>query len=316
MERIVLNACGIKSKGGITVLKNLINKNDNVKFFLLYDNKELDIHVNDIEKLFIRYPRFTHPLLNILINKETLTKINSFNKIIHLGNFGFRTNNYSYTFIQNILPLVNPYSSFRNFILRLLYLFSFKISDEIIVQKQHVSDLIPESITKKIIGNTLNKSIAQSKNEGFVVIFEDVKNKNPDFLINLILELTKQNHKVDVICSTIKSSKLLNSVGNNQNINYFENIKNEEVLSIFKKNRCYIHTSKYETVGLPIYEALESGLKVVVPDESYISLENHNIFKFIPGNLNSAVDACLKATTQPLTEELEVPVYYENWNLI
>ena len=316
MEKIVLNACGIKSKGGITVLKNLLNKTDNVKFFLLYDNQELDIHVNEVEKLFIKYPRFTHPLLNILINKEDLKKINSFDKIIHLGNFGFKTNNYSYTFIQNILPLVNPYSSFRNFILRLLYFFSFKISDEIIVQKQHVSDLIPKSLRKKIIGNTFIKSIVQSKNEGFVVIFEDVKNKNPDFLINLILELTNQNYKVDVICSTKKSPKLLNKIRDNQNVNFFENIQNEEVLNIFKKNRCYIHTSNYETVGLPIYEALESGLNVVVPDKSYISIENHNIFKFTIGNLNSAVEACLKANTVPLSDKIEVPVYSENWNLI
>ena len=316
MEKIVLNACGIKSKGGITVLKNLIDKNDNVDYFLLYDNHELEDYVSGIKKLFIKYPRFTHPFLNILINKDIIKKINSFDKIIHLGNFGFKTNNYSYTFIQNILPLVSPYSSFRNFILRSLYFFSFRISDEIIVQKQHVSDLIPTTLRKKIIGNTLIKSIEQSKNDGFVVIFDDVKNKNPDFLINLILELTKQNHKVDVICSTIKSPKLFNNIGNNQNVNYFENIQNEEVLSIFKKNRCYIHTSKFETVGLPIYEALESGLKVVVPDESYIPLENNNIFKFTLGNLNSAIEACLEATTMPLTEKLEVPVYFENWNLI
>ena len=69
-------------------------------------------------------------------------------------------------------------------------------------------------------------------------------------------------------------------------------------------------------MGLPIYEALESGLKVVVPDENYIPLENNNIFKFNLGNLNSAVEACLKATTAPLSDKIEVPVYSENWNLI
>ena len=152
MEKIVLNACGIKSKGGITVLKNILKEANNIDF-LIYDNHELEDYINGVEKLFIEYPRFTHPLLNILINKNYLKKINSFDKIIHLGNFGFKTSNYSYTFIQNILPLVKPYSSIRNFILRLLYFFSFKISDEIIVQKHHVSDLIPKSLRKKIIGN-------------------------------------------------------------------------------------------------------------------------------------------------------------------
>jgi len=316
MEKIVLNACGVKSKGGITILKNLINEVDNVDFFLLYDNHELENHLNGIKKLYINYPRFTHPILNILINKQNLEKINSYDKIIHLGNFGFKTKNYSYTFIQNILPLVSPYSSLRNFILKLLYLYSFRISDEIIVQQKHVSDLIPYSFKKKIIGNTLIKMVEQSKNEGFVVIFDDVKNKNPNFLIKLILELAKKNNTVDVICSTPKSQKLFNKIGTNSNVNYFENIKNEEVLSIFKNNRCYVHTSKYETVGLPIYEALESGLKVVVPDENYIPLENDNIFKYTLSNIDSAFEACIKANDVTSREKLEVPVYSENWDLI
>jgi len=316
VEKIVLNACGLKSKGGITVLKNLIKKAENVDFFLLYDNHDLENYIRGVEKLFIEYPRFTHPLLNILINKSKLKKINSFDKIIHLGNFGFKTKNYSYTLIQNILPLVNPYSSFRNFVLRILYYYSFRFSDEIIVQQQHVSDVIPYSLRKKIIGEVTFKSVEQSKNEGFVVIFDDIKNKNPHFLINLILKLAKENYKVDVICSNIKSEKLFNQIENNLNIKYFENVTTEEVLSIFKNNRCYIHTSKYETVGLPIYEALESGLKVIVPDESYITLENQNIFKYKLGDLNSSLEACLEANSLPLIEKLEVPVYSENWNLI
>ncbi len=49
MEKIVLNACGVKSKGGITILKNLINEVDNVDFFLLYDNHELENHLNGIK---------------------------------------------------------------------------------------------------------------------------------------------------------------------------------------------------------------------------------------------------------------------------
>jgi len=316
VEKIVLNACGLKSKGGITVLKNLIKKADNVDFFLLYDNHDLENYISGVEKLFIEFPRISHPLLNILINKSKLKKINSFDKIIHLGNFGFKTKNYSYTLIQNILPLVSPYSSFRNFMLRILYYYSFRLSDEIIVQQQHVSDVIPHSLRKNIIGEVTFKSVEQSKNEGFVVIFDDVKNKNPHFLINLILKLAEENYKVDVICSNIKSEKLFNQIENNLNIKYFENVTTEEVLSIFKNNRCYIHTSKYETVGLPIYEALESGLKVIVPDESYIALENQNIFKYTLGDLNSAVDACLEANSLPLIEKLEVPVYSENWNLI
>ncbi len=40
MKRIVINACGLKSKGGITVFKKLIENNTDVKFYIVYDNFE------------------------------------------------------------------------------------------------------------------------------------------------------------------------------------------------------------------------------------------------------------------------------------
>ena len=54
MEKIVLNACGIKSKGGITVLKNILKEANNIDF-LIYDNHELEDYINGVEKLFIEY---------------------------------------------------------------------------------------------------------------------------------------------------------------------------------------------------------------------------------------------------------------------
>ena len=41
MKRIVINACGLKSKGGITVFKKLVENNTEVKFYIIYDNSEL-----------------------------------------------------------------------------------------------------------------------------------------------------------------------------------------------------------------------------------------------------------------------------------
>ena len=93
MKRIVINACGLKSKGGITVFKKLIENNTDVKFYIVYDNFELKQLVGNNESIFIRTPRYLQPFLNYFIKRDDLKFINNFDEIIHLGNFGFKTQN-------------------------------------------------------------------------------------------------------------------------------------------------------------------------------------------------------------------------------
>ena len=64
MKRIVINACGLKSKGGITVFKKLIKNNTDVKFYIVYDNFELKQLVGNNESIFIKTPRYLQPFLN------------------------------------------------------------------------------------------------------------------------------------------------------------------------------------------------------------------------------------------------------------
>ena len=86
-------------------------------------------------------------------------------------------------------------------------------------------------------------------------------------------------------------------------------------MQVFKSHTTYIHTSEFETVGLPIYEALELGLKVVVPNLEYINLENENIFKYEFGNYSSAINAIDESIKNLEKVYCDVPIYYENWNL-
>ena len=151
MARVVLNICGVKSKGGLTVLNNFLKNNSNLDLFIIYDNPVLESLVTKYENEFIRVPRYFHPFLNFFINKNTKQKINNCENIIHFGNLAFKTKLKTFTFIQNILPLVAPTNSFRNLFLRIFYSYSFKISDEIIVQQEHVADLIPDQYITKII---------------------------------------------------------------------------------------------------------------------------------------------------------------------
>ena len=310
MKKIVINLCGVKSKGGITVINNYISQNKSNTLYVLYDNSDLDKYIKNFDSKFIDTKRIYHLFLNFFLDKQTLEKINSYDYIIHFGNFGFKTRIKSYTLIQNILPLVKPLSSLRNFALNLAYKYTFKITDEIIVQQKHVADTIPNQYKTKIIGSFEIKKIKQSENIGFVTIYEEIKNKNPKFQKELLREIaSKFDEKITVINLSTNNEIYEN------NFNVLEDLDRNELMQVFKSHSTYIHTSEFETVGLPIYEALEFGLKVVVPNLEYINLENENIFKYEFGNYSSAINAIDESIKNLEKVYCDVPIYYENWNL-
>ena len=278
--------------------------------YVLYDNSDLDKYIKNFDSKFIDTKRIYHLFLNFFLDKQTLEKINSYDYIIHFGNFGFKTTIKSYTLIQNILPLVKPLSSLRNFALNLAYKYTFKITDEIIVQQKHVADTIPNQYKTKIIGSFEIKKIKQSENIGFVTIYEEIKNKNPKFQKELLREIaSKFDEKITVINLSTNNEIYKN------NFNVLEDLDRNELMQVFKSHSTYIHTSEFETVGLPIYEALELGLKVVVPNLEYINLENENIFKYEFGNYSSAINAIDESIKNLEKVYCDVPIYYENWNL-
>ena len=310
MKKIVINLCGVKSKGGVTVINNYISQNKSNTLYVLYDNSNLDKYIKNFDSKFIDTKRIYHLFLNFFLDKQTLEKINSYDYIIHFGNFGFKTTIKSYTLIQNILPLVKPLSSLRNFALNLAYKYTFKITDEIIVQQKHVADTIPNQYKTKIIGSFEIKKIKQSENIGFVTIYEEIKNKNPKFQKELLREIaSKFDEKITVINLSTNNEIYEN------NFNVLEDLDRNELMQVFKSHSTYIHTSEFETVGLPIYEALELGLKVVVPNLEYINLENENIFKYEFGNYSSAINAIDESIKNLEKAYCDVPIYYENWNL-
>ena len=310
MTNVVINLCGVKSKGGVTVVNNYLSQNNTKNLYVLYDNLEFEHYIQNFDSKYIKIKRIYHPFLNLFLNKETKEKINTYDYVIHFGNFGFKTNIKSYTLIQNILPLVRPFSSLKNFVLNILYKYTFRISDEIIVQQEHVAKLIPKQYTTKIIGSIEIKNIKQSNNLGFVTIYEENKNKNPKFQKELLREISsKYDEKITVVNLSTN-----NEIYNN-NFFILQDLNRNELIEVFKQHSTYIHTSEFETVGLPIYEALESGLNVVIPNLDYVNLTNENIFKYEFGNYASAINACNESIKNLDKEYCNVPIYYENWNL-
>jgi len=52
MKKIVINLCGVKSKGGITVINNYISQNKSNTLYVLYDNSDLDKYIKKETTLF------------------------------------------------------------------------------------------------------------------------------------------------------------------------------------------------------------------------------------------------------------------------
>lgn len=315
MTNKVINLCGIKSNGGLKIAEEILKQQNYKDTFVIYDNKKLEKNLINFKNQYLNLPRFLHPFLINFVNRDTARIINNSNSVIHVGGIAFKSKSQTITFIQNILPLVKPLSSTRNLLLNILYKRSFKISKEILVQQKHVSNLINIKNKVRIIGNFELKEPNNNTGKGFIAILENVKNKNPKFLIELVNILTNENRfNFTLVLSGKIPQKLVRKLKQNSNLKIVKNDLENEFMNELINHKVYIHVSKFETVGLPIYEAMLSGLNVVIPKEDYFNFENENSFLYELNNINDALEKSINAISLENNSKIKVPVYFENWS--
>ena len=315
MTNKVINLCGIKSNGGVKIAEEILKQQNYKDTFVIYDNKKLEKNLINFKNQYLNLPRFLHPFLINFVNRDTARIINNSNSVIHVGGIAFKSKSKTITFIQNILPLVKPLSSTRNLLLNILYKRSFKISKEILVQQKHVSNLINIKNKVRIIGNFELKEPNNNTGKGFIAILENVKNKNPKFLIELVNILTNENrYNFTLVLSGKIPQKLVRKIKQNSNLKIVKNDLENEFMNELINHKVYIHVSKFETVGLPIYEAMLSGLNVVIPKEDYFNFENENSFLYETNNINDALEKSINAISVENNSKIKVPVYFENWS--
>lgn len=315
MTNKVINLCGIKSNGGLKIAEEILKQQNYKDTFVIYDNKKLEKNLINFKNQYLNLPRFLHPFLINFVNRDTARIINNSNSVIHVGGIAFKSKSQTITFIQNILPLVKPLSSTRNLLLNFLYKRSFKISKEILVQQKHVSNLINIKNKVRIIGNFELKEPNNNTGKGFIAILENVKNKNPKFLIELVNILTNENRfNFTLVLSGKIPQKLVRKLKQNSNLKIVKNDLENEFMNELINHKVYIHVSKFETVGLPIYEAMLSGLNVVIPKEDYFNFENENSFLYELNNINDALEKSINAISVENNSKIKVPVYFENWS--
>ena len=305
-KSIVLNMCGVKSLGGLEIAKNAIQAINESEFqLILLHNDNLSLTTYDPNQLIeikTNLHRFFHPFLNLFLGRPKMNLINNSEATIHIGNFGFNTKNKSFIMLQNILPLEKK--DLKNIMLRYFINKSFKQSDFIIYQLDHVAKSINNRFNKKLIRiGEINKSFKDLNTQvGIISILSKIENKNSAFIEEVL-------GQVSTTIPNIKITKFSSSNGTRDK-------GSKNFLQSLTGHNIYFHASFYETVGLPLYEASSNGLFVVGPNNNYMSyFDSNNSAKFTENNVTSAVNQILKVLEKK-QKNYDSLSYVENWNLV
>ena len=314
-KKLVLNACGVKSLGGVKLFVEAFELlvESGAEVIVLYSEEEFynELKNQSLENELITFikltdKRYLHPFLVLITNIKQRKLIESYDAVIHFGNFGFKTKNKSLVLLQNVLPFVQQ--NLKNVLLKYFINRSIKFSEYVIVQLKHMNEIIEKKYRDKIIeiGEIEEVIVNASNKSGKIVFFgSDVPNKNYDFMVKA-LQTISQNSTITVI-NPPKNIKEFNCV-------YTET--QDQTLSVISENEIYLHASEHETVGLPIYEAQNLGLKIIIPKRPYSDyFKYENVFFYEYKNIDSALQKIEEAKNLKLKHSKAL-LYNENWSKI
>ena len=314
-KKLVLNACGVKSLGGVKLFVEafeLLVEAD-TEITVLYSENEFysELKNQSLENQYVTFikltnKRFLHPFLKLITNRSQRKIIESSDAIVHFGNFGFKTKIKSFVLIQNILPFV--LKDLKNMILRIFISRSIKSSNYVIVQLRHVSELIGQEYENKIIEiGEIEEVTINAKNKSNNVVFfgSKVSNKNYNFMVSVLKSI-----------STSNNITVINPPKNITEFNCVYTETQDQTLSVMSENEIYFHASEHETVGLPLYEAQNLGLKLIIPDRPYAKyFMSDNVFVYKYNDIESALEKIELANNLKLKKSTAL-LYNENWSRI
>ena len=113
-----------------------------------------------------------------------------------------------------------------------------------------------------------------------------------------------------------KKVTVINPPRDMESFNIVNTETHDETLKVLSNNEIYFHASEHETVGLPLYEAQNLGLKVVAPISSYTQyFSPESVFLY---NINDPDDALKKLDDAKSSsiEKIETLNYSENWKIV
>ncbi|TCK67805.1 glycosyl transferase family 1 [Winogradskyella wandonensis] len=279
-KKIILEASNIYSGGGLVLLKLLLEeiqfKNVDAIIYLNYNHV-----INEIEKEGYK---------NLEIKKSTFksTIVRYFKKrsnVVFLCNLPpfFKNKRSSLVFYnelffkkKNLLTASGIKFQFYNLWFRL---FCNNV-DRVLVQSPHIEKLINKKTRCRNVINIpiykkFNKTISVDKKYDFCYVSSGAPHKNHAKLFHAISILNAQGHEPSVVLTIPKTEKKLieslhelNKKNNNKIVN-LGYIDNSEIEQVYSESSCLIFPSIAEAFGMPLIEAHDLGLRVLVSDLPY-----------------------------------------------
>lgn len=279
-SKIILEASNIYSGGGLVLLKLLLNELS-------------DLKVN--ADIYLGYNKVINEIKGENYNNLNIIKTNS--KQTLLRYFKKRKD---VVFLCNLPPLIKNKSSFLVFYNELFFkkknMFSksglkitlqslwFKLFnknvDQVLVQSPHIEQLIRDKTNCTHVKNIpiykkFKKSTSTPKLYDFCYISSAAPHKNHNMLFDALETLLKEGIKTNIVVTIPEHQDGLLGRVNAINSKYKDAITNvgyidnSEIEHVYSKSRALVFPSTAEAFGMPLIEAHDLGLKVLVSNLPY-----------------------------------------------
>lgn len=301
-KKILVDASNISSGGGISHLKNLIERTPNNKYkYIIWINKKAQKNLSkNINFDFRSSIFFSMPLPFRIFWKVTFFRyycsLYRPDYIFCPGGLLFFKHKNSTIVFQNILPFSKNLAEYgfaervKNFLLRKALIFSASKSTKVIyhsndskqiIQKFHKNNncrVIPHGIDKIFFIDNLEQEknlkkledkLISNKRISFTYIGSAFTYKNFLPLFNLFEQLNKKNFKFKlnlIITDGPKKNMIIKKLNNSritEHVNLSEAMSKKDIMYLLHNNTdIFMFVSSQETFGLILAEGMASGLPI------------------------------------------------------
>jgi glycosyltransferase involved in cell wall biosynthesis len=194
--------------------------------------------------------------------------------------------------INRVSAIVTPSESIKS---EIIGMFDLHRNIEMKVCLNGVRDLFYTQQSEADIIQTLS-SLGLLANKYFIFVGTLEKRKNTSFLIKTFIEahfnaeLSKETKLVLIGKAGFGFDEIIKNI-DNRNVLWFNNINQTQLLSLYKKSKALIFPSLYEGFGIPIAEAMVTGVPIIASNIStnleFNKRHNNQIKIFELGNKES-----------------------------
>ena len=300
-DKIILEASNIYSGGGLVLLKLLLNElselNVNAHIYLGYKHVVDDIESENYNNLTIIKTNTKDTIIRYFKKREDVVYLCNLPPFVKNKNSFLVFYNELFFKKKNLLTKDGIKFQVFNIWFRLFN----KNVDNVLVQSPHIKSLITSktncrNVTTIPIYKKFKKSLSNNPIYDFCYISSAAPHKNHTTLFDALEILLSENIKTNIVVTIPKHQEgLLQRIedintkykGAITNVGY---IDNSEIEAVYSKSRALVFPSVAEAFGMPLIEAHDLGLKVLVSNLPYAFDVFTEVTTFNPESKESIAD--------------------------